>query len=243
MFTHQGKSRTLQHNIQIATVLSFIAGLVNVVGFLALGQLTTNVTGHFAFFMHDLSNFEFWKGTVYLLFILAFLAGSFFAGILLEYFKENKQLNVFAIPILLEAALLIGLAVFSQFYTQQYPHFIACTLLFAMGLQNSFVTNLSNAVVRTTHLTGLFTDLGIELSQLFFPKSHPQQTQIRERIKLRIYIIAFFFLGGSLGGYLYSSLHLELHTLYIAAGILLLSLLYDDFRYRLLMAKRKLRKK
>ncbi|WP_409222026.1 DUF1275 family protein [Cellulophaga lytica] len=46
-----------------------------------------------------------------------------------------------------------------------------------MGLQNSFVTKISNAVVRTTHLTGLFTDLGIELSQLFFSKSYPHQNK------------------------------------------------------------------
>ena len=37
-----------------------------------------------------------------------------------------------------------------------------------MGLQNALVTKVSQSVVRTTHLTGLFTDLGIELSQLFF---------------------------------------------------------------------------
>ena len=46
MFRHQGKSRTLKHNLRIATVLSFVAGIVNVTGFLAFKQLTTNVTGH-----------------------------------------------------------------------------------------------------------------------------------------------------------------------------------------------------
>lgn len=44
-------------------------------------------------------------------------------------------------------------------------------MLFAMGIQNSLVTNISKSTVRTTHLTGLFTDLGIELSQLFFYKN------------------------------------------------------------------------
>ena len=51
MFRHQGKSRTLKHNLRIATVLSFVAGTVNVTGFLAFKQLTTNVTGHFALFI------------------------------------------------------------------------------------------------------------------------------------------------------------------------------------------------
>jgi uncharacterized membrane protein YoaK (UPF0700 family) len=64
MFRHQGNGRTFKHNLQLAIVLSFVAGIVNVVGFLALSQLTTNVTGHFALFINDLANFQFWKGTV-----------------------------------------------------------------------------------------------------------------------------------------------------------------------------------
>jgi len=59
MFKHQGKSRTLKHNMRIATVLSFSAGIVNVAGFLAFNQLTTNVTGHFALFINEVANFEF----------------------------------------------------------------------------------------------------------------------------------------------------------------------------------------
>ena len=76
MFRHQGKSRTLKHNLRIATLLSFVAGIVNVTGFLAIQELTTNVTGHFALFLNDVSKFEFWKGSVYLLYILSFLFGS-----------------------------------------------------------------------------------------------------------------------------------------------------------------------
>ena len=64
MFRHQGKSRTIKHNLRIATILSFVAGVVNVTGFLSFKQLTTNVTGHFALFINDVANFEFWRGTV-----------------------------------------------------------------------------------------------------------------------------------------------------------------------------------
>ena len=77
MFRHQGKSRTLKHNLQIAVVLSFVAGIVNVTGFLSFTQLTTNVTGHFAQFIYDVANFEMWKGLIFLLFIVSFLLGSF----------------------------------------------------------------------------------------------------------------------------------------------------------------------
>jgi uncharacterized membrane protein YoaK (UPF0700 family) len=243
MFRHQGKSRTLMHNLRIASVLSFVAGIVNVSGFLSIKQLTTNVTGHFALFINDVANFEFWKGTIYFLYIFSFLFGSFSSSFLIEKFRSNKNLNVFVVPTILEALILISIALFSDFFLIDSSDLIACLLLYAMGLQNSFVTKISNAVVRTTHLTGLFTDLGIELSQLFFPKAHPNKRKIIATIKLRSYIICFFFLGGLIGGFLYSKIGFELNTLIFGAIILLASLIYDDLRFSIIKAKRKYQQK
>lgn len=239
MFRHQGKSRTKKHNLQIATVLSSVAGIVNVTGFLSFKQLTTNVTGHFALFISDVVDFKFWKGTVYFLYIFSFLFGSFVSSFLIEKFRKNRRLNVFVVPTIIECLILSSIAITSDITKIVYPNLIVCLLLFAMGLQNSFVTKISNAVVRTTHLTGLFTDLGIELSQLFFPESHPNREKIKSTIKLRIYIICFFFLGGIIGGFLYSRFDLKLKTLLLGAIILLISLFYDDLRYRLIRIKRK----
>src|SRR6476619_3402363 len=137
MFRHQGKSRTLKHNLQIASVLSFVAGIVNVVGYLAIKQLTTNVTGHFALFIYDVAHFDFWKGTIYLLYIFSFLAGSFSSSMLIEKFKENRKLNVFVLPTIIECLILISIAVVSNFIALTYPNLIACLLLFSMGLQNA----------------------------------------------------------------------------------------------------------
>ncbi|MFD2541218.1 YoaK family protein [Lacinutrix gracilariae] len=243
MFRHQGKSRTLKHNLKIATILSFVAGIVNVTGYLAFKQLTTNVTGHFALFISDVANFDFWIGTIYFLYIFSFLFGSFVSGFLIEKYRENKKLNVFVVPTIIECVILISIATFSNFMEIKYPDAVVCLLLFAMGLQNSFVTKISNAIVRTTHLTGLFTDLGIELSQLFFPQSFPQKEKLKSTIKLRIYIICFFFLGGLTGGFLYSRIGLKLNTLTIGAIILFISLIFDDLRYGLIRTKRKYRKK
>lgn len=239
MFRHQGKSRTLEHNLRIATVLSFVAGIVNVTGFLAFNQLTTNVTGHFALFIYDVANFEFWKGTVYFLYIFSFLIGSFTSSLLIEKYKENKRLNVFVIPTILESLILISIGVLSNLLIIESANLIICLLLFAMGLQNSFVTKISNAVVRTTHLTGLFTDLGIDISQLFFKKLRSQREKLKSNIKLRIFIIAFFFAGGLVGGFFYSEANIKLNTLIIGALILLASLFYDDFRYKVIKTKRK----
>ncbi len=243
MFRHQGKSRTRKHNLRIATILSFVAGIVNVTGFLAFHQLTTNVTGHFALFIRDVADLEFWKGTVYFLYIFSFLFGSFISSFLIEKFKENGKLNVFVLPTLIECFILLSVVVLSNIASINYPDLIVCTLLFAMGLQNSFVTTISNATVRTTHLTGLFTDLGIELSQLFFPKSHPNRAKIKSIIRLRVYIICFFFLGGLTGGFIFSRLDMQLNTLILAVVILLVSLFYDDMKYSLIKTKRRRKRK
>ncbi|MDR7129703.1 uncharacterized membrane protein YoaK (UPF0700 family) [Algoriphagus sp. 4150] len=239
MFRHQGKSRTFQHNLHLASVLSFVAGIVNVTGFLAFKQLTTNVTGHFALFINDLANLEFWRGTIYFVYILSFFLGSFFASLLIEKFRENRRLNVYVLPGIIQCMLLIAIALFTDVVEADHPDLIACLLLFAMGMQNSYVTKISNAIVRTTHLTGLFTDLGIEISQLFFPKAHPKKERLFKTIKLRLFIIIFFFLGGLVGGFLYSEVHLGLNTLLIAALVLLISLFYDDFRFNYIKVSRK----
>ncbi|WP_075590039.1 YoaK family protein [Labilibacter marinus] len=241
MFKHQGKSRTLKHNLRIAILLSFVAGMVNITGYLAFTQLTTNVTGHFALFINDVTHFNFWKGSIYFLYIFSFLLGSFISSMLIEKFKESNKLNVFVLPTILESMILLLTPAISSYF--QYPNFIICLLLLAMGLQNSFVTKISDTVVRTTHLTGLFTDLGIEISQLFFPKAHPYKDKIKATIKLRIYIVCFFFAGGAIGAYLYSGLQLKLNTLIISAIILLIGLLLDDLRYRIIRTTRKYKQK
>ena len=108
-----------------------------------------------------------------------------------------------------------------------------------MGLQNSLVTTISSASVRTTHLTGLFTDLGIELSQLFFYKAKEQKQKLISSIKLRLTIIGFFFIGGIVGGVLYSKL--GLYSLVFAAMTLVLGLIYDNIKFKLILLRRKLK--
>ncbi|WP_162127793.1 YoaK family protein [Flavobacterium phycosphaerae] len=238
MFTHQGKARTLSHNLRIASLLSFVAGIVNVAGFLAVQKLTTNVTGHFAFFVDELFKLHFWDGFVYFLYIFFFFLGSFTSSYLVELISQKTERNRYVFPASIEIVILFGIAIFGSDLIAENPNIIACSLLFAMGLQNSLVTKISNATVRTTHLTGLFTDLGIELSQLFFYKEAAQKKQLYSSIKLRLTIISFFFIGGIVGGIFYGKLALK--VLCIAAIALVFGLIYDHLKLKILLLNRKL---
>ncbi|WP_300567549.1 YoaK family protein [Flavobacterium sp.] len=237
MFTHQGKTRTLAHNLRIASLLSFVAGIVNVAGFLAVQKLTTNVTGHFAFFVDEILQLHFWKGFVYFLYIFFFFLGSFVSSYLVELISQKTERNIYVFPTSIEIVILFSIGLFGGNIITEQPNIIACSLLFSMGLQNSLVTKISNATVRTTHLTGLFTDLGIELSQLFFYKENEMKTKLYSSIKLRLTIISFFFIGGIIGGLLY--VKIDLKVLFIAGITLLFGLIYDNLKLKIIMLNRK----
>lgn len=132
------------------------------------------------------------------------------------------------IPMLLEIGVLVSVAVASA-KSAISDEWTARALLFSMGLQNALVTKISQATVRTTHLTGLFTDLGIEISQLFFYQGKVESRKLRRSIYLRLAIILFFFFGGVLGGFSYSVI--QLNTLLLAAVSILIALVYEDIRF------------
>lgn len=239
MFRHQGKTRTLSHNLKIASLLSFVAGIVNVTGFFAVQRLTTNVTGHFAFFVEEVFKLNFWTGFVYFLYIFFFFLGSFVSNLLIEIISRKNDHYIYVFPASIECLILFSIGFFGQYLLAKNVDIIAFSLLFAMGLQNSLVTSISSASVRTTHLTGLFTDLGIELSQLFFYKSKEQKHKLVASVKLRLTIISFFFIGGIFGGILYTKL--RIYSLIFAALILVSGLIYDNIKYRLLLLRRKIK--
>lgn len=240
MFKHHGKKRNLKHNLKIASLLSFVAGMVNVAGFFSVQTLTTNVTGHFAFFVDEVFKLNFKYGFVYFLYIFFFFLGSFFSSLLVEFLLRKSEKYVYVIPTAIESMTLLVIGLFGENLIQESSDFIAYCLLFAMGLQNSLVTRISNATVRTTHLTGLFTDLGIELSQLFFYREPIFRKKLFLSIKLRATIISFFFTGGIVGGIFYSNI--GLHVLFIGVGVLLSGLIYDSVKFRMVMLRRKYRR-
>jgi len=230
MLRHLGAKRTPQHNLKLATLLGLTAGFVNAAGFLGFSVLTTNVTGHAALFAERIA-LEDWKtAQVIALWMFLFLAGAFISSLILSFTGHNQRYS-YSIPIFIEIIILL----FSALYGQQYDgtliskEIFAGSLLFAMGLQNSLVSMISGSVVRTTHLTGTFTDLGIELAQLFSKKKHERPILVA-KIKLRVVIIFFFMTGAIAGAYSFS--HFDFKSFFVPIGILIYALLYDIFRIK-----------
>lgn len=230
MLRHLGSKRTPQHNLRLATLLGITAGFVNAAGFLGFSVLTTNVTGHAALFAERIALQDWKTAQVIALWMFLFLAGAFISSLILSFTGRNQRYS-YSIPIFIEIIILL----FSGLYGQRYDgtlvskEIFAGSLLFAMGLQNSLVSMISGSVVRTTHLTGTFTDLGIELAQLF-NKEKRSQPALRTKIKLRLVIIFFFMTGAIVGAYLFH--RFGFNAFYGPIGILIYALLYDIFRIR-----------
>lgn len=228
MFT-QDKPRTFKQNLRLASMLSTVAGMVNVVGVLSIGTLTTNVTGHFAYFAEEVVRGELPMAAAFLTYILSFLSGAFLCGLVVQLVSRKHPSKSHTLPLILETVILLVVMNLSV-QSATTPEWIARMLLFAMGLQNAMVTHISKATVRTTHLTGLFTDLGIELSQLFFFRKKEESAHLTRSVYLRLAIIGCFFLGGIVGGFVFKEI--GIYALSIATAILGVALIYDNARAR-----------
>ena len=183
MFRHTGQNRTYKHNIRLAALLCLTAGFVNVAGFLAFSVLTTNVTGHVALFAENLVQGDFATVRIVGLWMFMFLLGAFLSSLIVNNIFHDKQFS-YVIPILAEVGILVIVATYGHSYnrTVRGTEFFAGSLLFAMGMQNALVSMISGSVVRTTHLTGMFTDLGIEMAAVIRPEV-PDRTELKEKIR------------------------------------------------------------
>lgn len=235
MFRYR-QERTLIHNLKLASLLSLVAGMINSGGLLSVHWLTTNITGHFAFFASGIISNSFETTFFYGFFVLAFFSGAFVSSFLMGIRAKKGSNMIGTAPVLLECMILISLAFLSEGDFKDHAYLLACLLLFSMGLQNALVTTISNSIVRTTHLTGLFTDLGIELSQLLFYKSKGQRQRLLSSIKLHFSIIASFFTGILLGGWLYFEIGQK--TFLLAAILLLVGLISRRIKFYLIHINR-----
>jgi uncharacterized membrane protein YoaK (UPF0700 family) len=234
MLRHTGEKRSYVHNLRLAILLCLNAGFINAAGFLAFNVLTTNVTGHAALLAVDTASMNFRSARMVVLWLFLFLAGAFSSSLYISIVGKEKPF-AYTMPILFIIIVLLFVALFGHTYNHTLPEteYFAGSLLFAMGMQNALVSVISGSVVRTTHLTGMFTDLGIDLSAAFLSKKNLNSV-IKRRIVLRLVIISSFLLGGIIGGIIF--LKVGYIAFYFPAGILLTALFYDYFRVKIIRA-------
>jgi uncharacterized membrane protein YoaK (UPF0700 family) len=202
------KPRTGQANLHMGVLLAVVAGALNAGGFLAVGQYTSHMTGMVSTFADQLVLQNLELAVVALVSWIAFLVGAATTAVLVNHSERQGIQNIYARPLLIEAACVL---VFGSFGGTLQTHEFAdvslavIILCFAMGLQNALITKISKAVIRTTHVTGLTTDLGIELGKLLYwnRKGSAASTDAvvanREKMRVHAVLIAAFLLGGFSG--------------------------------------------
>ena len=199
--------RTATTNRMLGSLLAFNAGAINAGGFLVVGMYTSHMTG-FASMVADnlvLGNIKLVLGAVGAL--LAFTCGAAATAMLVNWARQTHLRSKYALPLLIEAALLLVFGLIGATFNRQTPFAVPFTVLmlaFIMGLQNALVTKMSSSLIRTTHMTGVVTDLGIELGKLLYWNRHggPIESQVRaNRDKLRLYagLLSAFMVGGLVG--------------------------------------------
>lgn len=203
-----GRQRTVQANQQLGWVLAFVAGAINAGGFLAVQQYTSHVTGMVSALADNLALGQLALVVDGIVAVLSFLAGAVCSAVLVNFARRNGMASEYALPLLLEAALILCLGLLGArlaTYEGLLVPFTVVLLCFIMGLQNAVVTKLSNAVIRTTHLTGIVTDLGIEIGRLMYwnrdPTAGPAVRADRDRMVVLGGLLAAFLVGGIAGAF------------------------------------------
>jgi uncharacterized membrane protein YoaK (UPF0700 family) len=221
--------RTPQADLKLGSVLAFVAGAANAGGFLAVGQDTSDMAGVRACVADNLVLGQLVLAGAGAGAVLAFLLGAMTTAWLVNWGLRRELRSAYGLPLMLEASLLLVFGLFGaaiSLFTTVFLPLTVVLLCFIMGLQNAVITKISRAVIRTTHITGLLTDFGIELGKLLYVNRHLGHQPVRaNRQRLRVHgqLIACFFLGGLTGalGFKYAG---YISTVPLAALLLLLVL-------------------
>ena len=171
-----GRTRTRRANRQLGAFLAFVAGAINAGGFLAIKRYTSHMTGIVSSIADDLVLGNLLLAFSGLCALLSFLMGAATTAILINWARNRKMHSEYALSLALEAVLLMVFGFLGANLTSYVAVLFPITVMllcYIMGLQNAIVTKISAAEIRTTHVTGLVTDLGIELGKLvYWNKSH-----------------------------------------------------------------------
>jgi uncharacterized membrane protein YoaK (UPF0700 family) len=193
--TLTSRARSPRADRHLGFALAFTAGAINAGGFLAVRRYTSHMTGIVSTAADGLA---LGAGAVVagaFGALLSFLLGAACTAALVRHARRRRLASEYALPLLLEAALLLAFGMLGARLAGVDGLFVPVTVMllcFMMGLQNALTTKLSNAGIRTTHMTGIVTDIGIELGRLPFGAAD------RARLATLTTLLCFFT-GGVLG--------------------------------------------
>jgi uncharacterized membrane protein YoaK (UPF0700 family) len=208
--SHRVRSKVA--NRQLGAVLAFVAGAVNAGGFMAVHRYTSHMSGIVSSVADDLVLGNVVLALSGLISLCAFIVGASTTAILINWTRRMKLHSEFAASLLLESVLLLFglLGANLDAHPQSLIPSAVLMLCFIMGLQNAILTKISKAEIRTTHMTGVVTDLGIELGRLIYWNKSPEANQDlfvkadREKLIIHLTILGLFFLGGVIGAFAFS---------------------------------------
>lgn len=203
-----GTERSTEANRHLGLSLAFVAGAVNAGGFLAVAQYTSHVTGVLSAVSDNLVLGHSDLVVSGLCSLAAFVAGAATCALVVNWARRKGLRSRYALALMLEGALLLIFGVIGarlRFHGRVVLPGTVSLLCYIMGLQNAIITKVSSAEIRTTHMTGNATDLGIELGRLAYRNKAGQGPDLvvadRDRMKLLASLIGLFIAGGVVGAF------------------------------------------
>lgn len=202
-----GLERNQRANRHLGYALAFNAGAVNAGGFLAVGQYTSHMTGIVSLMADNLALGHIAAVISALVALLTFIVGAMLSTLLINWARRQRLHSTYALALGFEALLLLLFGVMGARLMDDAPFYIPLTvtlLCLIMGCQNAMITKVSQAVIRTTHVTGIVTDIGIELGKLIYwnRSAGPDEDMVhanRDKLRLHITLLVLFFSGGVVG--------------------------------------------
>lgn len=221
--------------------LAGLAGIINAAGFHAVGHFSSHLSGTAAVLSEELAGADWPLALVALWIMACFIAGAATTAVMMTWQRERHLRGRYARCLIVEALLLVGIAAVDQFIAPGSHGIISLRVLllwgglsFLMGFQNAIVTQISHARIRTTHVTGMITDIGVALGQRvahwWHPHWHPPSGFARSPVMMHVMTVSAFIGGGIFGVFGYGGLG-PVFLLLLAAALLTVGI-YDLARRR-----------
>jgi uncharacterized membrane protein YoaK (UPF0700 family) len=237
IYGNESISHYSKGNVAIWMSMAFQAGLLNIGGFLACHRFVSHVTGFATFFGVEVNRRSHNEALGMLFVPLFFLLGAMISGQLVDvrlklHLKPRYYISfgiIFALLLAVFAGGMTGFfGAFGEPLALSRDYTLLSLLCLVCGIQNGTITTASKAVVRTTHLTGITTDLGLGLMRVLNRGKLKEEISGEGRANLmRIGLIFFFGLGSILGGFVFGRFgYLGFAIPLLSSGLLFGTMLY-----------------